>query len=197
MLSMRSIINILHSCLVRVRYRDHLYCTGTVVLRIEGELEGRFHLGEHYGIWTLAPSFLWIGQGATLETNGDVYLYGDNIIRVEPGARLFIGDQTRINIATSINVKKAVSIGAHCQIAQGVHIRDNDGHSVDGFERITPTIIEDHVWLGYDAVVLKGVRIGTGAIVGAKSVVIQDVPPHTMVAGNPARIVRSEVNWEA
>jgi galactoside O-acetyltransferase len=53
-----------------------------------------------------------------------------------------------------------------------------------------PIFIRDRVWIGFDAVILKGVTIGEGAIVGARSVVTSDVEPYTVVAGNPARLVR-------
>lgn len=53
-----------------------------------------------------------------------------------------------------------------------------------------PICIQDNVWIGFDACILPGVTISVGAIVGARSVVIQDVPPYTVVAGNPARVVR-------
>lgn len=53
-----------------------------------------------------------------------------------------------------------------------------------------PIWIQDNVWIGFDSCILPGVTIGEGAIVGARSVVSQDVPPYTVVAGNPARIVR-------
>jgi len=53
-----------------------------------------------------------------------------------------------------------------------------------------PICIQDNVWIGFDACILPGVTIGEGAIVGARSVVTQDVPPYTVVAGNPARVVR-------
>ncbi len=53
-----------------------------------------------------------------------------------------------------------------------------------------PISIQDNVWIGFDACILPGVTIGEGAIVGARSVVNHDVPPYTVVAGNPARVVR-------
>jgi acetyltransferase-like isoleucine patch superfamily enzyme len=57
-----------------------------------------------------------------------------------------------------------------------------------------PIWIQDNVWIGFDACILPGVTIGEGAIVGARSVVTQDVPPYTVVAGNPARVVRQLVS---
>ena len=53
-----------------------------------------------------------------------------------------------------------------------------------------PITVHSNVWIGFDSCVLPGVRIGEGAVVGARSVVTQDVPPYTVVAGNPARVVR-------
>ncbi len=50
-----------------------------------------------------------------------------------------------------------------------------------------PVVIEDDAWIGFNAVVLKGVRIGRGAIVGSATVVTKDVPPYSVVVGNPAR----------
>lgn len=53
-----------------------------------------------------------------------------------------------------------------------------------------PIVIEDKVWIGINSTILPGVKIGYGAIVGAQSVVTRDVPPMTVVAGNPARIIK-------
>jgi acetyltransferase-like isoleucine patch superfamily enzyme len=53
-----------------------------------------------------------------------------------------------------------------------------------------PIRIESNVWIGFDSCVLPGVTIGEGSVVGARSVVVEDVPPYTVVAGNPARVMR-------
>jgi acetyltransferase-like isoleucine patch superfamily enzyme len=54
-----------------------------------------------------------------------------------------------------------------------------------------PIVLRDNVWIGFDAIILPGVTIGEGSIVGARSVVTEDVPPYTIAAGNPARIIRA------
>ena len=56
-------------------------------------------------------------------------------------------------------------------------------------------IIEDHVWIGFNSIILKGVVVGNGAIIAAGSVVTKDVPPRTMVGGNPAKIICNDVIW--
>lgn len=53
-----------------------------------------------------------------------------------------------------------------------------------------PVVIEDNVWVGFDAIILPGVRLGHGSIIGSKSVVMEDVPPYCIVAGNPAKVIR-------
>jgi acetyltransferase-like isoleucine patch superfamily enzyme len=177
------------------RSRRNIHSTGRAVLTIDGTVDGNFYLGVVHGLWTDAPTFVSVGQGAVLRTDGRVDLYGDNTIRVEPGAILSVGDETRINIRTSINVKQQVTIGRRCLISQDVHIRDNDGHKLDGVEGVAPVSIHDHVWIGYRSTILKGVTIGTGAVVAACSVVVRDVPAHAVVAGNPAQVLKAGIEW--
>ena len=59
-----------------------------------------------------------------------------------------------------------------------------------------PIVIGDHVWIGTNAIVLKGVTIGDGAVIAAGAVVTRDVPAHSLAAGVPARVIRSDVHWE-
>jgi len=111
-----------------------------------------------------------------------------------PGARLVVGAGTFINTGTSISARASVSIGQRCQIANHVLIMDSDFHGLierDKPDPPAPIVIEDDVWIAVRATVLKGVRIGTGSVVAAGSVVVRDVPPHTLVAGVPAREVAS------
>jgi acetyltransferase-like isoleucine patch superfamily enzyme len=110
-----------------------------------------------------------------------------------PGARLSIGDHTFVNTGTSISARIEVSIGSRCQIANHVVIMDSDFHGLEDRgrpEAPQPIIIEDDVWLAVRSTVLKGVRIGRGAVVAAGAVVVDDVPPFTLVAGVPARAIR-------
>jgi len=113
---------------------------------------------------------------------------------VRIGDRSYIGDKVRISVG------KKVTIGQNCYISDRVYIADHDGHPLDPDarrrrepvppDRIRPIVIEDDVWIGRGAIILKGVRIGHGAVVGAGSVLANDVPPLTVVSGNPARVVK-------
>jgi acetyltransferase-like isoleucine patch superfamily enzyme len=111
-----------------------------------------------------------------------------------PGGLLEIGTNVFINFGTSIVASKQVSIGNDCLIGTHVMIMDCDFHRVEDKAWDTtgdPVRIEERVWLANRCIVLKGVRVGHDAVVAAGAVVTRDVPPRTVVAGNPARVVRT------
>lgn len=104
-----------------------------------------------------------------------------------------IGDRTFINYGTSISARSLVQVGRDCHLGHYTFIMDNAEHGlVHRFELPPsgPVVIEDSVWIGSRVVILPGVRIGSGAVVGAGSVVSRDVPPQCIAAGNPARVLR-------
>ena len=86
-----------------------------------------------------------------------------------------------------ITIGNGVFIGPKCNLITINHDPNPDNRSAT-YGR--PIVIEDKVWIGINSTILPGVRIGYGAIVGAQSVVTHDVPPMTIVAGNPARVIK-------
>ena len=98
----------------------------------------------------------------------------------------------------NISVFKEVAIGEGCVISENVIIRDSDNHKIKGNNKLETASINigNHVWIGMNAVVLKGVTIGDGAIIAAGAVVTHDVPSNTLVAGVPAKIIKQDVSWE-
>lgn len=115
--------------------------------------------------------------------------------------RLSIGNATFIGHNCAFTVGRRITIGSHVLIAGGVRISDLDGHPIDSLDRrsglTTPSqnvkevVIGDDVWIGHGAIIMKGVRVGDRAIIGARSVVTKDVPADTIVGGNPAKVIKT------
>lgn len=140
-----------------------------------------------------------------------------NLIFESDKGKIKIGNRTFINSGTQLISRNSIEIGDDVTIAWGCTIYDHNSHSLEYKERIKdiaqqikdynngldfiqnknwdvvksgPIKICDKAWLGFNVVVLNGVTIGEGAIVGACSVVREDVEPFTVVAGNPARKIK-------
>jgi acetyltransferase-like isoleucine patch superfamily enzyme len=123
--------------------------------------------------------------------------------RITIGEAAYIGDDCLVSCANRVH------IGKGCLIAHGVQIFDNDTHPIDPEERArdfrlikakapegkpaignSPVSIGDGAWIGFNAIILKGVTIGDNAVIAAGSVVTKDVPAKCIAAGNPARVVK-------
>jgi acetyltransferase-like isoleucine patch superfamily enzyme len=126
------------------------------------------------------------------------------------GGEISIGDSCFIGENSKIWSGELIKIGNNVLISHNVNIIDSNTHELDhlersaGYERLirnghdpnkgsiltAPIIIEDHVWINFNAVVLKGVKIGKGSIIAAGAIVTKDVPEFTLVAGNPAVVIK-------
>lgn len=131
-----------------------------------------------------------------------------NYFTLYQGASIYIGENAKMlikgngfaNTNTQINCFNYIEIGEGTYISDDVKIQDSDNHTVfeSGIskEHTKPIIIGDHVWIGKNALILKGVTISNGAIIAAGSVVVKDVPAKTLVAGNPAKVIKENVEWK-
>ena len=153
------------------------------------------------GCTTVGPWFMV--EGRLLVNNGGTIVLGERVriraahVPVElaslPGGRLEIGSRTFINSGVSICAQESVTIGKNCAIGNYTLIMDTDFHNPADHTQQSiskPIVIEDDVWLAARVTVLKGVRIGRGAVVAAGAVVTKDVPPCTLVGGVPAKIIK-------
>ncbi len=114
-------------------------------------------------------------------------------VRIEcwKGARVSIGKGTYLNRNTEIVAAESVTIGMDCKIARDVLIMDTDQHAIGAEPLVNrPVVVEDRVWIGARAIILKGVVIGHDSIVAAGAIVTKSVPPWSVVAGPAARVVR-------
>jgi maltose O-acetyltransferase len=111
------------------------------------------------------------------------------------GQNIFIGEHVFLNVMCTIIDCSEVHIGHHVMIGPVVQIYTAAHHlqaesRIQGWEVAKPIVIEDNVWIGGGAILLPGVRIGRNAVVGAGAVVSRSVQANTVVAGNPARVIR-------
>lgn len=136
-------------------------------------------------------------MGNSIMTNA-TGIKGKCKIDVRKNAKLFIGENVGITL-TTIDCFKQITIGDGVRIGFGTHILDTDFHSLDPTIRLSsndvgktaPVSIEKNVFIGAHSIILKGVTIGEGSVIGAGSVISKNIPPHTVAAGNPAKILYS------
>jgi acetyltransferase-like isoleucine patch superfamily enzyme len=134
-----------------------------------------------------------------LEVGANTLFEPDVWITVGDEAKVRIGEGTFLNIAVMVAAMQLVEIGSHCMLANGCFVTDANHRFDDpgtpitwqGFDSKGPTRIGDNVWLGAHVVVTSGVTIGERCVIGANSVVTQDIPPFSIAAGVPAKVLRA------
>ena len=174
--------------------------------RRDRELRGLAHVAESANLFATTRFDLFAPEQLTIGAHARVH----GAIRVAtPEARVVIGEHSYVGPGTMVLCEQSVVIGRYVLIANGVDIMDNDAHVQDWRERRAeadaisrgeawprekvpkaPVVVEDDVWIGAKSTILKGVRVGRGAVVAAGSVVVRDVAPFTLVAGVPAKPLR-------
>lgn len=158
-----------------------------------------------------------VGRGLYIELNmplilgygsieiGDRFRVSGNVnlvvsYKVNPDPTIVIGDDVYIGFRSVLSCADRITVGNRVLMAEGVHIYDNNNHPINPAARarnepvepsgIAPVVVEDDVWLGSNCSVMRGVTIGHGSVVAAHAVVTRDVPAMSIVAGNPARVVK-------
>jgi acetyltransferase-like isoleucine patch superfamily enzyme len=142
---------------------------------LEAFREGRLEIGEH----SLLEPHVWL--------------------TAPDDARIRIGSGSFLNIAVMVASVGLVEIGDHCMFANGCFITDANHRFDDperpvpwqGFSSKGPTRVGDNVWCGANVVITSGVTIGERSVIGANSVVTSDVPPFSIAAGAPAKVLRA------
>ncbi|WP_347340181.1 acyltransferase [Bradyrhizobium brasilense] len=173
------------------------------VLGWRGRFSGAVRVGRGSTIaWRrirrVAGNDLSVGEGSIVHADINFEETGG---RIQIGSRTFIG---RSNLVCY----RSLTIGDDVIMSWGITIVDHDSHGIDWMDRRNdvrewaagrknwdkiahaPVVISDRAWIGFNVSILKGVSIGTGAVIGACSVVTRDVPPYSLAVGNPARVIR-------
>ena len=156
------------------------------------------HLGENYTF--VRPWYVTVfGAPIKLGVYSNVISASESRVRLsvwsgdDHKGSITIGDYCLLCPGVRISSAHDITIGNNCMFANGAFVTDADWHGV--YDRVSmgrrePIIIANNVWVGDSAIVCKGVTIGENSIIGAGAVVTGDIPPNSIAAGNPAKIVR-------
>lgn len=186
--------------------RDLWYRLAPVVAKILFREPLLRYRAEHVGRRLMLEGSLPLITGnGRIRIGDDVTIGGHNSwvigFKVSTDALLSIGDRVHLGYQMTISVAKSVTIGSDTIFASRVQIYDNISHPLSPQRRLrhesftldeaSPVHIGQNCWIGHSAIIMRGVTIGDNSVIGAASVVLHDVPPNTLAAGNPARVIRS------
>jgi maltose O-acetyltransferase len=142
-------------------------------------------------LWRLAPDArVRVGEGAHVRRSCE--------LKVDPGATLLLGRRVHLGPWSTISALEAIEVGDDCLIAERVSIRDHDHVYASGARpyreqgyTVAPVRLGRNVWLGAGVTVIKGVQLGDSCVVAAHAVVTRSFPAGSLVAGVPARLLRT------
>ena len=163
--------------------------------RIHWELAER----EAFARWPIHGNVLEALRDGRLEVGAGT-LFEPNVWITAPApARVRIGEGTFLNIGVMVAATALVEIGSHCMLANGCFVTDGNHRFDDpdkpvpwqGFSSKGPTRVGDNVWCGANVVITSGVTVGERCVIGANSVVTRDLPPRSIAAGAPARVLQT------
>ena len=198
--SLSNIVRNIYFNLCRISHtqESYLVCGKHTDLKLEKDgrlcLNSSLYLGKREVDKTHYRSWIWIMEGGSINVSGQFTLYEGSNIHIHKGGVLSLAGGYMSENA-SIVCENSISIGCGCAIAPGVVIRDCDSHLIEGSPTSKPISIGKHVWIGTNAIILKGITIGDGSVIGAGSVVTKDVPAACVAVGNPAKVVKTNIKW--
>lgn len=148
------------------------------------------------------------GEHLVIEVGEDVVMVGNNQFiggrNVRPDPTIIIGDRVHIGYSCEFSINDHITIGKDTMIATGCNFADSDGHPIASEPRrrhepvtredVKPIHIGENVWIGRNAMVLKGVKIGDNSIVAAGAVVTQSIPQNEIWGGIPAKKIGTVPN---
>ena len=163
-------------------------------------IDGIVTIGSHIGGNSLIV--INLGANSKLEIAGD-FIIGNGVkLAISDNAILSFGGKniesgSGITADTMVMCNKRIDIGKDFLCAWGVFISDSDWHSIGSQHHQGDVIIGDHVWIANNSNVLKGSVIGNNCIIASQSKVANKVyPPNSLLAGTPARVVKSDISWK-
>lgn len=152
---------------------------------------------------SLSHARIMLGSGCSLNIGPDCRLAAIEVM-ADRDAHLTIGARTQFTWSTRLYLHEPsrLIIGQDCLVASGVLIMTSDMHSILDLQTgrrlnsAADITIADKVWLGYESTIMKGASVGTGSIIGYRSIVRGVIPNNSLAVGAPARVVKTGVSWD-
>ena len=176
-----------------LRSNAHVQSDGTI------ELGGDFEFGGGNMRYPITGSVMQLQKNARLITKGYAGVNYGACIEIFKNCTLTVGRDFGANIGLTIVCGDTITIGDDVMCGRNVTLRNTNGNhpmNIPGAKNSKPLIIGDHVWFCENSTVMAGVKIGSGAVIGAHAVVYNNVPPNTLVMGNPAKVVMENIQWK-
>jgi acetyltransferase-like isoleucine patch superfamily enzyme len=175
----------------------------SILRRTQVEILGtgcRLTIGPGARLWDC--SITLTGEGTELFIGANCRLRHARLSVEDQGSRLLIGAKTSVTGATLVSQEgRLLQVGGDCMIAQHAQVRNSDSHAIYDRHnaRINPpqdVVVGDHVWIGLNACIFKGARIGDGAMIGAHALVAGEIPPACVAYGVPATPRYTAIHWD-
>lgn len=193
-------ISILKSIWLSFKFKCRFYIFKKCKLTIDNtaclNIHNYLYLNQPWDNDQISMSTMKIGKQALLKVSNGFRIRAGAYISIADNAVLELGSGS-INRNSNIACFNHIIIGDDVTISENVVIRDSDNHEIlrNGFTMDAPIVIGNHVWIGINATILKGVHIGSGSVIAAGSVVTKDVPEKSLVGGVPAKILKTDIEW--
>lgn len=196
-------MNIIKSIYYSIKLNCHLKIyRNTSFKLIKGSkyiFKGHVEIGKIWPGWAASqPTTFLVKSGGNIILNNFTAHAGSTIV-VMANATLNI-KSGYINRNVTIVCRDRIEIGENATIAQNVIIRDSDIHHLiienKEINNSSPIIIGNNVWIGTGSIILKGVKIGNNVVIAAGSIVTKDIPDNCVAAGNPAKVIKTNITWK-
>jgi len=181
-------------------WRTAIQISATAKVSLEPQAKLNFGVYPHLFVQS-HPARLVLDESSELvvKTGNCTVMDGCSLYAAK-GATITLGRNTTLVSNTRLVAYAGIHIGDECLVGWETQIMDGDGHWLgqrgQQLNIPKPIVIGNHVWIGSRVTILKGVTIGDGAVVATDAVVTKDVPAGAVVAGNPAKVVLENIEWQ-
>jgi len=165
-------------------------------------LESRINIGsKSIPISSPNTTSLILQENAIAKFGESISIGGGVLVFIKKGAQFEIGRNSYITSDTHIECLNNIKIGSDCAISWGVTIIDDDHHEIvynpeNKKTKSASVYIGNKVWIGCNVTILKGSKIGNNCVIAAGSIVSGNFPSHSLIGGNPAKVLRENVDWK-